>query len=49
MASADRILYLGTSDGLFRAEERGGESFCEILSGLPQVSGITVTHREAAR
>ena len=27
----------------------GGESFREILSGLPDVSGITVTHRGSAR
>src|SRR5437867_6907683 len=39
MASDDRVLYLGTSGGLFRAEEQGGEYDATLL-GLSERGGI---------
>lgn len=39
MSASDRVLYLGTNAGLYRAEERGGEYDAKLL-GLAERGGI---------
>lgn len=44
--ASDRVVFIGTSDGVFRAQGNGGESFRRILDGVPAINSLLVVHHQ---